>query len=330
LISSHDLAVLTTVVDTWIAYIIAVLALVNTVIDIVVFYQLGYKDTTSITMTGIALWDLLKLSCVLIIKCYGPMGLVSPALGKSWESVTFPSMTFLQFISSNVAYVIAGYVAIERCLCVSIPFKVKTILTPKFTVIILMGISITVFVSLMPMMMIFEFVWIFSEEYNATIAIYQYSPFYFQHGGDFLRSYKTCNFLYPSLSFVAMVTSTVIIASSLYKASRFRNRSASIIHALGKTKSQPEMTTRDKKTVKMLFVVILIYIFCLAPRFAHFMATLLVSEYYYLRYYHNIFWVIVYMVVFLDIVNAASHFFVFFVMGTSFRKTFKQTFFRAD
>ncbi|CAL1539633.1 unnamed protein product, partial [Lymnaea stagnalis] len=146
---------------------------------------------------------------------------------------------FLQFISSNVAYVMAGYVAIERCLCVSIPFKVKTILTPKVTVIILLGISVTVFVTLGPMMMIFEFVWIFSEEYNATIAIYQYSPFYYQHGGDYLRSYKTCNFLYPFLSFVSMVISTSIIACSLYKASRFRNKSASIIKALGNGKSQP-------------------------------------------------------------------------------------------
>ncbi|KAK0040585.1 N-formyl peptide receptor 2 [Biomphalaria pfeifferi] len=121
LVSDHVLATFTSVVDTWFSLVIALLGILGNILTIVVFTTMGFKETINITMTTIAFWDLVRVLCGVVHRCYGPLSLLSLSLGRSWPNATYPHVNCLQ----NIAYVIGGYVALERCLCISVPLQVK-------------------------------------------------------------------------------------------------------------------------------------------------------------------------------------------------------------
>ncbi|KAH9514950.1 hypothetical protein Btru_021505 [Bulinus truncatus] len=214
LISNSFLSTFTTVVDTWLSLVLSTFGVISNIITLVVFTKLGFKDTVNITMTSITLWDLVRVLCGSLHRLYGPMSVVSEALGTSWQNITLTNIVYLHIVAGNISYVIGGYVALERCLCVIAPFKVRTIITPKITTIVCWAISICVFASQLPIFLVFEYKWVFSGQYGQYIAIYQYTQFYNVHGQKFMEIYRYFSFLYPVLSLSVMVFSTVIISTS--------------------------------------------------------------------------------------------------------------------
>ncbi|CAL1546604.1 unnamed protein product [Lymnaea stagnalis] len=287
---------------------------------------MGFKDTVNITMTTIAFWDLIRVLCGLAHRLYGPMAWVFPAFGKSWQNITVTNLVYLHVISGNVSYVIGGYVAVERCFCVCFPLKVKTLLTPKLTSFVCVTLSILVFVSLLPILLVFEYRWVYTAQYQTVIAVYQYTHFYSVHGQKFMEGYKYLGFIYPVLSLTAMVFSTVVISYKLQRASRFRKGASAGSKPGTQDRGPSEVTTRDRQVITMLLVVIGVYIVNLVPRVVHFIAMLLEPEYYVLKYYNNIFWVIVYVIFVLDFVNASVNLFIFYYMSTKFRACFVKIF----
>ncbi|XP_055865647.1 uncharacterized protein LOC129922727 [Biomphalaria glabrata] len=133
LVSDEVLWTFTAIVDTWFSLVIAFLGIFGNTLTIVVFKTMGFKDTINITMTTIAFWDLVRVLCGFIHRFYGPLSLLSPPLGRSWQNATYPNINSLQNIATNIAYVIGAYVAMERCLCISFPLRVKSMMTPNNT-----------------------------------------------------------------------------------------------------------------------------------------------------------------------------------------------------
>ncbi|KAI8775241.1 N-formyl peptide receptor 2 [Biomphalaria glabrata] len=305
------------IVDMWMSLIISLIGVCGNIITLVVFYRLGFMDTVNITMGAITAWDLVRVLCGSVHRLYGPVSLVSEAVGVSWQNVTLVNIVYMHIVAGNVSYVIGGYVALERCLCVSFPFKVKSIITPRLTMAVCLTISISVFASQFPIFLVFEYQWVYSQLYGQDVAIYQYTHFYSVHGQKFMESYRYFSFLYPLLSLSFMVVSTVIISYHLQKASDFRNKvSAATKHQDG---IRSEMSARDRQVVKMLLAVIVIYMIVLVPRVAHFVTMLCEAEYYTLRYYNNIFWVVLYSVSFLDLLNSTCNLLIFYSMSSRFR-----------
>ncbi|CAL1546608.1 unnamed protein product [Lymnaea stagnalis] len=331
------------------------MGVVTNSINIIVFCRLGFKDTVNITMTAISAWDLVKVLCGMVHRFFGPISWVSPALGKSWENITFTKLTYIHVISGNVSAVIAGYVAVERCLCVSLPFTVKTLLTPKLTLALSAILSVVVFFSYFCILLIFDIRWVYSSAFAAEIAVYVYNSFYWTHGQLFFKAYTWFHFIYPFLSLLAMVSSTLIIAYHLAKASRFKKTALRVFHTETPSKTGPprsditaeahsrqrqifpdwvstrvrgqvSMTSKEKKVVKMLLVVIAVFIANQGPRFIHVFAMILVPEYYPLKSYHNLIMCVMCFVSFLDFLNASVSLFIFLPMSSNFRTAFLQIF----
>lgn len=331
LVNNEIFAMFSTIVDEWLCLVIALFGVVNNALCITVFCVQGFKDTVNITMTNIAFWDIVKLTCAVVIRFYGPMSLVDMALGKTWLNITFTNIGYIQGMAGNISYVMAGYVAVERSLCVSIPFDVRRILTTKITKIICAAIPLVVIGSLAPVLWIFEIVWIQSEEYGTIVAEYRYSSFYVAHGRQFMEYYKMMAFFYPMISLFTLIVSTCVIAVQLKRASRFRQKAVPAVPGVPakdsgsmkvKVANHSMATSRDRKVVKLLLVVILAYISVLLPRFVHFLVSLIEPEYYVLRLYQNIFWCVVYSLYAVDYTNASSLLFIYLAMSSNFKETF--------
>ncbi|KAI8775244.1 N-formyl peptide receptor 2 [Biomphalaria glabrata] len=317
LVSDAFLKTFGSVVDMWMSLIVSLIGVFGNIITLIVFYRLGFRDTVNITMGAITAWDLVRVLCGSVHRLYGPVSLVSEAVGVSWKNVTLINIVYMHIVAGNVSYVIGGYVALERCLCVSFPFKIKSIITPRLTMAVCLTISISVFASQFPIFLVFEYQWVYSQLYGQDVAIYQYTHFYSVHGQKFMESYRYFSFLYPLLSLSFMVVSTVIISYHLQKASDFRNKvSAATKHQDG---TRSELSTRDRQVVKMLLTVIALYMIVLVPRVAQFIAMLCEAEFFVLRFYNNLFWVISNSVSFLDILNSTCNLFIFYSMSSRFR-----------
>ncbi|KAK6963395.1 N-formyl peptide receptor 2 [Biomphalaria glabrata] len=320
LVSDEVLVTFTSVVDTWSSLVIAFLGIVCNVLTIIVFAGLGFKDTVNITMTVIAFWDLVRVLCGAIHRCYGPLSLLSPTLGKSWQNITIPNVNSLQNIASNVAYVIGGYVALERCLCISFPFRVKSLMTPKVTWLACSALSIIVITSLFPSLFLLEIQWMKSTGQDELVAIYRYSTFYFTYGLAYMNFYKYFNLLYPFISLSVMMVSTAIISYILRKSSSFRKKMLKTPTTPKQgTQSTSTLTKRDVQVVKMLLLVIMSYILVLVPRVTTFMVQLFEPEFIVLRFYNNIFRLIVGVILFLDFVNSSSGLAIYYFMSSKFR-----------
>ncbi|XP_059153458.1 neuropeptide FF receptor 2-like [Physella acuta] len=323
LVSNSTLSVVEYVINGWFDLVLCLIGTVTNIIEIYVFSKLGFKETVNISMTFIAFWDLIRITSGGGHRLYAPVSLISPSFGKTWQTFTLMNLHYLHIISSNVSYVLGAYVAVERCLCVSVPFKVKSILTPKLTTTVCAILSFVVFSTFVPIFLVFEPIWIYSEQSNSSIMIYKYTEFYKTYGEKYQDANQTLGAVYPSFSLITMIFSTIIISFYLNKTSKTRY---GLTRTNPKTTKQQTMSRKEKQVVKMLLVIINIYIVNIMPRVLGCLAMLIEPEFYIFRFYNNLFWVIMYTVFALDFLNSSVHLFVFYFMSSKFRNMFHRIF----
>lgn len=316
-----------TVVDLWVILVMSVLGVVTNILNIVVFSKQGFKDGVNISLASISAWDLIKCLGSVAHRLYGPVLLAQPALGTSWRNTTFPIMTYLPLFSGYVAYALATYVGVERCLSVVLPLKVRSLFTPKFTLIMDALISFVSFGLYSVMFFIYDVTYSYCSVYNTTIAIYVYSSFYYINGKHIMIYYKIIGLCFPVLCFSALCVSSAITINNLkrHTASLYRIQDSSF-HASDSVRSTRGISLRERRVARMLVVVIIIYMVNIFPRIPVYIAALIQPEFYILKLYNNLFMTIIYVIYILDFCNASSSFFIFLKMSTNFRRTFYATF----
>ncbi|XP_012940294.1 uncharacterized protein LOC101855351 [Aplysia californica] len=309
--------------DLVLVTILAFVGIGTNIIDIVVFGRQGFRDSVNISLSAIATMDLIKCVTGAAARMNGILGLFSTALAVTWKNICTPTLLYLQIFVGYVSYVMAAYVAVERCLCVSMPFKVKSLITPKLTFCMMVMITVVVMGSFSVVFFIYRIDWVYSDKYGQTIAIYGYSDFYDRHNFGVMWYYNLIGVINPILSFTVMVVCTVIIFYHLRKASKFRQQSQQGGQESGKGGSGDQgMSSRDRQVIKMLLVVIIIYIINFVPRISMYVAKLFVKEYYFLKRYHNIFMLSTYTLFVIDFLNASMNLFIYLTMSSNFRATF--------
>ena len=273
----------------------------------------------------------------------GILSVWDPVSAFSWANIGTVVFNYLVCFSSYVTSVMAAYVAVERCLCVSIPLKVKWLLTPKVTLTACLVISVGVFGCFAVMFGIYDIVWEWNGTFNATVAIYQRNDFYLQHQDPLFKYYNLSGILWPLAAFVVIVIATMIITYKLRQSSKFRlcqggaPVSGSISRQEGSSSQQQNhdqetqqqqqqrlnLSNRDRQVIKMLLVIIIIYIVSLSPRISLYIAKYVIYDFYFLRRHHNLFEFVSHWLWVFDFSNGAVNFCVFYTMSSSFRSTFK-------
>ncbi|BFZ18805.1 hypothetical protein BsWGS_21844 [Bradybaena similaris] len=307
-----------TVMDLTFCFIISLVGVVANFLIIMVFAKQKFKDSVAVSMTAIAAWDFVKCLGCALQRLSGPISLCDPAQAESWANISVVVFTYYSCFATYVSIVLAAYVAVERCLCVSMPFKAKWLITPKGSFVICSVISVIVFGWFSVMFCIYEIKWVHSQHYNQNIAIYATNDFFHQHKQPVFLFYNLSGIILPVVCFMIIVASTCIIFYHLRKSSHFR--AGSVQHS--EKQSQNRISNRDRQVVKMLLVVISVYVICLTPRITHYLAKYFVYDFYFLRRLHNLFMIMAFVVITLDLINASINLFIFLPMSSSFRATF--------
>ncbi|CAG5136009.1 unnamed protein product [Candidula unifasciata] len=306
-LSNEERRISEIIMDFVISFTISNVGIVTNILVIIVFVKQGFKESVNISMTTIAVWDLIKCLAAAMQRMSGPLAVWSKSDAESWTNISVVVFNYLIVIQ----------VTSLACLCVCIPFKVKWLLTTKVTLTVCLFISVVIFGLFSVMFGIYDIYWTHSNRYNTSIALYKHNEFYEANENPLFWYYNLSGILWPLVSFTVIVICTTIIVHMLRQSSKFRSGQAEI-----NKESSNQLSTRDRQVVKMLVVIISVYVICLSPRIAIYIVKCFVYEFYFIRRYHNIFMFVCYILWILEMGNGAVNFFIFYAMSSSFRTTF--------
>lgn len=225
------------------------------VVNIIVFYLQGFKTTVNIGFFGLAISDLFcLLSLEWITVCMNPL---IPMPGLLWvrSEVMYLTGAWLHVCFGRITSYITVYITAERFLCISIPLKVKQIITPLTTALALFGIYLVNLLTLVSEYATSYLDWKFIPELNRTLIVIVFTDTRILVEG----LVSVLHSVTGMTSFLGVVIFTSALVYKLINTAKWRKRTTS-----NKYKEQA-MSTRDQKTVKMVVLIASFLIACYTP-----------------------------------------------------------------
>ncbi|KAK3765880.1 hypothetical protein RRG08_062426 [Elysia crispata] len=326
---------------------ICMIGVVTNIINIIVFVKLGLRETTSISMLSLAVSDLLSAafglwSNLLYLPQFPSFGLPL----RSDEMFVVTGGTTRQFLARTSA-LITTFITAERCLCVMLPLKVKTLVTRTRTIVAM----VTIFtITLGPSLMVYgnyRIGWYYYADVNRTLLGAPYVDGEVNNIVDRVIFSVIGTFL-PQFSFVLTCVCTVYLVIHLRRASKFRKSHTSATDfgretimpqvragtrevdghdATGAYSiSKTEMISREDRVAKTVVVVAAAFIVCFFPGSVAFLLYIALPGFTLYGVYNQLF-LLVFSVSFLtEPINSSINLLIYYSMGTNFRNQVKLMF----
>ncbi|CAL1546903.1 unnamed protein product, partial [Lymnaea stagnalis] len=281
------------------------------VINMVVFLRQGLADTVNVSLFGLAVSD---LCCLLTLQwmnlCFNPLFRYSQIGFESFETqyitAGWPHVCF-----ARITGLITAYITLERCLCVVIPLKVKTTLTPRRTVVIIVAIFFVLICSTIPPYTVDFFAMKFYPTRNRSLIGLEFRL----NRDDVERVTFAFNNVYGYIGFVIVIGCTVVLVTKLNSKTKWRQETA---HA-GKSANA---STRDRKVVKMVVMISALFIVCFLPITVVFFGTMVVPEFGLVGRHENLYHVVCSFGYGLETINSSVTIFIYLKMSSKYKSAF--------
>uniref|UniRef100_A0A2C9KXD3 G-protein coupled receptors family 1 profile domain-containing protein n=1 Tax=Biomphalaria glabrata TaxID=6526 RepID=A0A2C9KXD3_BIOGL len=210
------------VIQLWGSFFLGGTGVVSNALNIAVFWRLGFRETANISLMLIAVIDCVKCSVSFLYRGYGLAGLFDVVLEVNWTRVTYLLNAHVQNLGVPMVSVVTMYVTVERCVCMCLPLKVKSILTTKVTAISLISLITLSGATISPICMMYYVTWFYDPIFNQTVAQYMPTDYFIRniHIVDYINVIYMC---WNSTAFVVIAICTVIIIVKLQKHATFRS-----------------------------------------------------------------------------------------------------------
>ncbi|XP_059157419.1 galanin-like G-protein coupled receptor npr-9 [Physella acuta] len=291
---------------------IAVIGSVGNVISIIAFTKQGLKDSVTICLLVLAMSDLGSLLFMIWeAVCLNPL-LVATDLPYDVLDVHYLTAALPHGICIRVAWWTTCVIAIERCLCVTQPLRVKVIITPRRTCVALLVVTLVSCGCVSLLLASAPFGPRFSPSKNRTIYARTFNE----------KSYmidRVGYLLNVTWQFAAFLTNVLCTALTVYqlKAQSVRRRRLTQGAVAGQKEA---LTSRDLKIVKMVVSMSLVLIVCGLPSCVNFAMELVFSPRYSITgVYSHLDYVIWSGVFTLEAIHSSVNFFVYYTMNVRFK-----------
>lgn len=214
---------------------------------------------------------------------------------------------------------ITAFLTFERCLCVSMPLKVKDIVTAKTTVTVVVLIFAVMFINVIPVYYAMRWGPMLDKVRNKTVVGFSY----IKNGESIENISIPLSFGVVFGSFFAVTICTVILIKSLHFNSLWRR---SVTRASAPS-SDDVMSTRDKKVVRVVTLISLTFIVCTLPGAVNLICQLCFPVDYGLHgAYKNTRGFVWALCMVLEEINCSSTIFIYYKMSSQFRSIMKRLF----
>ncbi|GFR88276.1 chemosensory receptor A [Elysia marginata] len=311
--------------------VISVFGVIANIINIVVFIKQGFGEAMTVTLTGLAVADLGTVTCQMWLSiCWNPwfhyerLKLPFRPLHIEYLSAGHPRLS-----SVRISAWILALATFERCLCITIPFKVREIITPRRARVFVVAVFAVNTACAVPFYYTSRIVPFFDTSANRSYLVLSFT--------DDRQEIDSVFFAFSVsltvISFVAVALCTAVLVYSLEQASKWRE---SVKTSDGMSASKEDKATdsanststkktqqlnKNKRAAKMVSLISTIFIVCSLPNTVNQLVMSMVPEYAKNGGYVNInqtFWSLGYMA---ETVNASINIFMYYSMSTRYRTT---------
>ncbi|XP_005091360.1 N-formyl peptide receptor 2 [Aplysia californica] len=292
--------------------IVGVVGIAGNVINIAVFTRQGFSDSVNINFLALAVGDLCSLITLQWFNiCVNPwfQKLDLPFSPLEIQSLTagYPHNCFVRITGW-----ITAFVAFERCLCVVVPLKVKSIITVRVAVFFNVSVFGLSFLSMLPVYTTAYYDWKFYPQYNRSLVGILYTS---NKNSVLGISLFISDFFGPLTAFAIVIVCTGIISIQLRKKAKWRNDIS------GKAIVSGEIPGKEKRVIVMVTTISVIFITCFTPMTLLMTARAMVPGLSIIGRYANLNWSVVSIGFLLETVNSSVNVLVYYTMSSKYKET---------
>ncbi|KAH9503174.1 hypothetical protein Btru_070160 [Bulinus truncatus] len=313
IISDELLAIVSVVMKSALYDGIGAFRVVTNIICLKVFWTMGFKDTINVSFFAIALADLGCLLCLLWMGiCYNPL-LAYADVNFESRKVQYLTGGWPKFYFTRVSGLITAYVTFERCLCTTMPLKVKVVLTPKRVCIIHVIIYVINALVIVPIYVSTRMSWRWSPSRNASIL--SLDPIVDK---EIFNITNDLNAFLQNGSFIFVVICTIILVNSLNESRRWKLKST--------RKMDFGQQSKENSASRRVVIVSALYIACNLPGSLASLGMIVFPEVNAGESQQNLFFFLAAFNHTVEAVNASVNIFIYLETSMKFLKIFFQTF----
>ncbi|XP_070194287.1 succinate receptor 1-like [Littorina saxatilis] len=310
-ISMETQKLVTTVLSVFVTSICTVGVATN-VVNCIVYFKLGLTDRINLLLFSQAIADFVSCVYFFLVSVEYTCGLFLSDLSgfrQMREALTNSGATSMHG-TVYVSGFISTFIACERCLCITSPFKAQKFLRTSTTGVAVAMVTV-VFMGLHYLVSSkFKFGCEYVPAIRASISVHYPSEFYLKNSGfvDILNIivFGLC---LPFLFVITASITTVVTVVKLRRAVTWRQSSATVI-----------MEAREVALTKMLVAVSCVFIVCTLPNVISRVTQLFVPDVKLGGRKQNIHMLGIGVVYLFNAINASINFFFYYKMGSRFRE----------
>lgn len=295
--------------------VISPLGIIFNIVTIIVFVKLGFKDKMNITLVILAVAD-----TTILLTLIGYSTVLSPPVLRDvthMDIIDALSYLFgwLNVLTTRVAGCLTAFITLERFVCVAIPFKVKKIFTKKNTILFAVSVYVVLIAYSTPMFVANNIGPRFNALYNETVVGLVTSA-----DSSVLESIsRGMNVTTEVISFLLVTFFTLGLIHSFFRSTKWR------ISALS-GREGGSMSNRDRKLVKMVLFISLVFIGCCLPSVSADIVMLFVKEFTINGKEKFLFLVADAIFFDLSAINSTVNIFIYLKMSSKFSRAFFELF----
>lgn len=216
----------------------------------------------------------------------------------------------------RVTSLISTFITLERCLCIILPIKVKVFITPTKTKIIITLIFSFTLVIFVPFYLVNRLEWQHYQGLNKTLLTLVYTS---HKIAVETATFPIYGVAIPVATLLIIILCTIILVIQLNKKAEWRKKTTV------NNKSATESTSlKDKKVVKMVTLISVIFIICYTPAAILFLVMTCEPQFSFTGKHENLFYVLWSVTMFSETVSSSVNIFVYYTMSSKFKKTLQQ------
>ncbi|RUS68752.1 hypothetical protein EGW08_023487 [Elysia chlorotica] len=283
--------------------------------NISVYLKMGLQETTNINFFALSVFDLLiSLGAVVIqVTYYSPVYMMRLPSGASVRELGMGACLLVYPCLGCTAWITA-FLSVERCLCISLPLKVKDIVTPRRMIILIL-------------VMVF-----YQSVFIVLLFVYPGPPY------DILSKRRSLYFIFslsvPSLiCFFVVSVSTVILVVCLKQNLEWRNAATATKQSAQSGQSgqscQNSGVSKERKAARSVVAICTIFIVCFAPNVALFLMSVVYPKFTtYDPYLGNLKRILLAISGVMQVMNSSVNILVYYRMSSRYREVFNSLFCR--
>ncbi|CAG5126310.1 unnamed protein product [Candidula unifasciata] len=238
-----------TILDIIISYVInfsvIIFGIGTNICNIYIYANLGLKDTVSISFLALSASDLCLLTLALVSRINAFLTYLAVQSPVNLFQLGYLIVWYFQMML-DISTFTTTFIAVQRCLCVALPFQVRALFTRNRTVGCIVCVYASVFSCYVPMFSKQFLAWRVDPYTNITVYV-----IYYAEGRDGVLAFAdvTCRIVFRIVPEIIVIACLVVLISNLRASVAFRQKSLS--DARGKkhirAKSSPKLQKNYKQ-----------------------------------------------------------------------------------